>query len=103
MEATPEQLSECAGRYTMLGEEIVLRADGGGLVLDLIPLGGFPTPDTPPMPKPPAVRAALCEGDGLILLDDPAKGQRGEFLRDDGGSIAWLRLGGRLRARQRDQ
>jgi CubicO group peptidase (beta-lactamase class C family) len=104
--ATAEELAPYAGRYRALGEDLVLRVvEGGRLLVEFVPLGGFPTPDTPPLPAPPPVRAALMKvgqggGDGLLLLDEPAIGQQGEFLRDvSGGDIAWLRLGGRLHAR----
>lgn len=104
--ATAEELAPYAGRYRALGEDLVLRVvEGAHLLVEFVPLGGFPTPDTPPMPAPPPVRAALTAGgegghgdDGLLLLDEPAKGQQGEFLRE-GGELAWLRLGGRLHAR----
>jgi hypothetical protein len=102
VEATAEQLAERAGHYSALLSKVIMRADEDGLILEIVPMGGFPTPDSPPGPKPPPMRAALCDGDSLIVLDDPGKGDRGEFLRDPDGSIAWLRLGGRLHARQRE-
>jgi hypothetical protein len=35
----------------------------------------------------------------VIALDEPFKDSRGEFLRNPDGSIAWLRIGGRVHAR----
>ena len=55
--------------------------------------------------RPCGPRTLGADGDhrveGLLLLDEPAVGKLGEFLRDvnvdvDDGDIAWLRLGGRL-------
>ncbi len=115
--ASAEELAPYAGRYHALGEDLVLRVvEDGHLLVELVPLGGFPTSDTHPMPAPPPVRAALTavgdvpsdahgptgaqRRDGLLLLDEPAAGQQGEFLREGSdGHIAWLRLGGRLHAR----
>ena len=87
---TAAELAPYAGRYRALGEELVLRVlEGGRLLVEFVPLGGFPTPDTHPMPAPPPVRAALTLGadgdhrvEGLLLLDEPAVGKLGEFLRD---------------------
>jgi CubicO group peptidase (beta-lactamase class C family) len=104
--ATVEELAAYAGRYRAWGEDLVLSVvDGSRLLVEVVPLGGFPTPDTPPLPGPPPVRAALMAGgdesrQGLLLLDEPAAGQQGEFFRED-GEIAWLRLGGRLHARMK--
>jgi hypothetical protein len=97
------ELAAYAGRYRALGEDLVLTVTGEHLQVEFVPLGGFPTPDTPPMPAPPPLKAALkAKGDdrcqGLVLLDEPAVGQQGEFLRED-GQIVWLRLGGRLHAK----
>lgn len=104
-EALPLDLPETtlfsyAGRYDAAADlcEITLR--DGGLVLQVTPKGGFPTPDSPPSEAPPPVRMALYAHDRVIILDEPMKGARGEFLRNPDDSIAWLRLGGRVHARQ---
>ncbi len=47
-------LAEYAGRYEMPLNELELPARGRRLVLDLIPKGGFPKPDSPPRPAPAA-------------------------------------------------
>jgi hypothetical protein len=46
------------------------------------------------------VRAALCGTDAILVLDEPLKGVRGEFLRAPDGQIAWLRAGGRVMRRE---
>jgi CubicO group peptidase (beta-lactamase class C family) len=61
--------------------------------------GGFPTPASPPTRPPDSVRAALYAEDKLICLDDPYKDDLVDILRAADGSIAWLRLGGRIRKR----
>ncbi len=66
----------------------------------ITPKDGFPTKDSPASPTPPPTRLALCGDDQVIALDEPHKDTRGEFLRNPDGSIAWLRLGGRVHAKQ---
>lgn len=104
-EAVPLDLPEEAlrpyvGRYDSAADALELVLRDGGLVLQVTNKGGFPTPDCPPLSAPPPVRAALYAEDRLVLVEEPFKGDRGEFLRSADGSIAWLRLGGRVHARQ---
>ena len=94
------ELQPYAGRYTARGSDLELRVENGRLVVQIIPKGGFPRPDSPAGPTPPPVRAALCGDDQFIVLDEPLQGIRGEFLRDPDGGIAWLRAGGRVHARE---
>lgn len=84
------------GRYESPGSELVLSAKGDGLSLEVIPLGGFPTPDSPPGPKPPAAEAFFFTDDRWLVADGPYKGSIGHFLRDDAGDVMWLRVSGRL-------
>ena len=95
------QLAPYLGRYesAMTIYELVLT--DGQLILHTTPKGGFPTPDAPPPEPPPPLRAALYDEDRLIVLEEPLKEARGEFLRDENGRIAWLRLGGRIQARHK--
>jgi hypothetical protein len=96
-----EKLSSYAGRYDAAADDCELTTRPGGLILQVIPKGGFPTPDSPPPQAPPPVRAALYAEDQMIVLDEPMKGARGEFLRGPDGRLAWLRIGGRIHARRR--
>jgi CubicO group peptidase (beta-lactamase class C family) len=96
IQAPPEKLLDFVGKYDSLAEILELKLEECALVLYTYNKGGFPTPSTPPMPNPPAVKAALCGEDKLVVLDEPMKGNRGEFLRDQAGKIEWLRLGGRV-------
>lgn len=103
-QATPidvpqDQLQAFAGRYdsALTGADITLGE--GLLVLQRFHKGGFPTPDTPPGPPPPPVRLAFYAEDRAVILDEPYKDTRGEFLRDSDGRIVWLRVGGRLHRR----
>ena len=85
-------------RVVVDGVSIFYR-EAGELWLQVEPKGGFPTPDSPPGERPPAVRAALCGPDCLVMLDEPLQGARAEILRDAAGQIEWLRAGGRIHRR----
>jgi len=95
-----EELLAYAGTYDSVGAVFELYLQGGRLMLQQTPKGGFPTPDSPPGEAPPPIRVAVYAPDRIIVLDEPMKDARGEFLRNADGSITWLRLGGRIRARQ---
>ena len=62
--------------------------------------GGFPTKDTPPPPNPPLMSVAPCEKDRLLVLDGPYKDSMEDILRMPNGSIGWLRVSGRIHARE---
>jgi CubicO group peptidase (beta-lactamase class C family) len=100
MDLPEERLLPYTGKYDSAGSVCEIYFRDGGLVLQLIPKGGFPTPDSPPSQAPLPVRIAVYAQDRVIALDDPMKDARGEFLRNPDNSIAWLRFGGRIHARQ---
>jgi hypothetical protein len=60
-----------------------------------IPLGGFPTPDTPPGPAMAPIRLAFYEKDKVIGMNGPYKDALGDFIRDDKGKLLYFRIGGR--------
>jgi hypothetical protein len=94
--APPEVILQYIGKYDGMGEQYELKLVDGGMLLTIKINGGFPTPDTPPMPDPQPVRAALYAEDRLVILDEPMKGNVGEFLRSQDGQVEWMRLGGRI-------
>jgi CubicO group peptidase (beta-lactamase class C family) len=100
LELPEETLLSYAGVYDSAADDCELSLRAGGLTLRVIPKGGFPTPDSPPPQAPPPVRAALYAEDRLIVLDEPLKGVRGEFLRGPDNRLAWLRIGGRIHSRR---
>jgi len=93
------ELSSFTGEYSSAAQNLRLSLAAGELVLQVEPKGGFPTPDAPPPPAPPPTRLAFCGQDALLCLDEPFKDNRGEFLRDEQGKVAWLRFGGRVHRR----
>lgn len=100
LDVSEDKLISYVGRYTSIMDIDELSLQDGQLMLQITVKGGFPTPETPPPPSPPPVRLALCGEDRVVALDHPLKGERGEFLRNPDGSIAWLRFGGRIRKRE---
>jgi hypothetical protein len=72
-----------------------LKVKGRHLIYHHIPLGGFPTPDTPPGPALPPMRFAFYERDKVICLDEPYKDALGDFFRDAKDRLQFFRIGGR--------
>jgi hypothetical protein len=93
-------LDHYAGHYDSWISDADVSVDGNQLVVQLRPKPGFPYKGAPPGPEPPPVRFAFFAEDRIVGLDDPLRHAQAEFIRDARGQIAWLRLGGRLRARQ---
>ncbi len=89
------ELKEYAGRYKIGTECFDLKVKGKYLVYHHIPLGGFPTPDTPPGPAMPPMRFSFYEKDKVIGLDEPYKDALGEFFRNEKGRLQFFRIGGR--------
>lgn len=93
--ATPQELKEFSGRYKIGTECFDIKVKGKYLVYHHIPLGGFPTPETPPGPAMPPMRFAFYDQDKLIGLDEPYNGTLGDIIRDEQGRVEYFRVGGR--------
>ena len=96
---TPQEPSEFVGCYKIGTECFDIKIKGKHLVYHPIPLGGFPTPDTPPGPAHPPVRFAFYKQDHLIGLDEPFKDALADIIRDDKERIEYFRVGGRAHKR----
>jgi CubicO group peptidase (beta-lactamase class C family) len=96
MDMDIERLKEYTGRYTTTGQMADLKTTGNKLELNITLTGGFPTPDAPPRPSPPAALMGFYEEDRVVVLNAPFKGERAEFVRDRSGQVKWMRLLGRL-------
>jgi CubicO group peptidase (beta-lactamase class C family) len=90
---------EYLGTYTSALQDVELRSENGALTLNVMPKGGFPKKDSPPMPAPPPTPVAFHEPDRLFVPEGPLTGIEAEFLRAPDGSIAWFRVGGRVMKR----
>jgi hypothetical protein len=95
LKAPPDELKTFVGRYRIGTECFDLKSKGKHLIYHHIPLGGFPTPDTPPGPAMPPMRFLFYEKDKVIGLDEPYKDALGDFLRDEKGKLQFFRIGGR--------
>ena len=89
------ELKEYTGSYRIGTEAFNLKMNNGYLVYHHIPLGGFPTPDSPPGPAMPPMRFSLYERDLAIGIDEPMKNALGDFIRDGKGILQFFRIGGR--------
>ena len=92
---TPQELHEFVGRYQIGTECFDIKVKGKQLIYHHIPLGGFPTPDTPPGPALPPMRFAFYKHDHLVGLDEPYNGALADIIRDDRGRVQYFRVGGR--------
>jgi len=96
VETSAENLDEYAGKYELPLLAYELKLENGHLMLHEMPRGGFPKPDSPPLPVPEPMRAAFYEKDKLIVLDEPMRNALGEFLRRPDGTLQYLRLSSRV-------
>jgi CubicO group peptidase (beta-lactamase class C family) len=95
VETPSSELKEYAGTYQIGTECLDLKLKGKYLIYHHIPLGGFPTPDTPPGPALPPMRFLFYEKDKVIGLDEPYKDALGDFIRNERGRVQFFRIGGR--------
>jgi CubicO group peptidase (beta-lactamase class C family) len=100
--ATEQEAAQYAGHYTAALSDRDLYLKDGQLWLQSVPKGGFPTVGSPPGERPPPTRVALTGPDRAVLLDEPFKGTRAEFLRGAAGEVVWLRVGGRIHRKTAD-
>lgn len=95
MKVSTNELKEYVGSYRIGTEAFDLKLKNGELIFQHIPLGGFPTPDSPPGPAMPPMRVAFYEKDQTLMLDEPMKNGIGDFIRDKNGRVQFFRIGGR--------
>ncbi|NUQ84490.1 MAG: beta-lactamase family protein [Anaerolineales bacterium] len=93
------ELKEYTGRYRIGTECFDIKVKDKYLMYHHIPLGGFPTPDSPPGPAMPPMRFQFYAKDKVIGLDEPYKGALGDILRDEKGRVEYFRVGGRAHKR----
>ena len=99
-EPTRGELEEYVGTYEAQISSARLRVEDGRLVLALESKGGFPKPESPPLPSPPPAEIAFTGDDAFYIPDGPMRNQRGQILRDADGRIEWLRFGLRIHRRR---
>ncbi|MFN5058773.1 MAG: serine hydrolase domain-containing protein [Chloroflexota bacterium] len=94
-----EELQPYVGRYEYALWSFEVTAENGVLVAQEIPKGGFPKPETPAGPPVAPVRLAFIGPDKFVSLDEPRKGEIGDFVRNEAGEIGYFRIGGRANPR----
>ena len=102
---TAEELRPYTGRFETIAAIAEIKPGDGNLMLEveikpetleqLREAGEEVPPDPPPFPL------ALLPGDGdrYIVVDGPAKGMKGYFVRNDAGDVEAVHVGGRLATR----
>ena len=95
VEMPDSKLKEVSGRYQIGTECFDLKLRGKYVMFHHIPLGGFPTPASPPGPAMPPMRFLFFDADKMIALDEPLKGAVGDFIRAENGQIEYFRIGAR--------
>jgi CubicO group peptidase (beta-lactamase class C family) len=88
-----------AGKYSRPFAEVVISAENERLFVQTIPKRGFPNASAPVPPPGPKLPVAFYAPDRLVITDGPQKGGRIEFIRGTGGSLGWVRVGGRIHKR----
>jgi hypothetical protein len=79
------------GTYVRPGNSVVIRAEGGKLLLQDSPNGGKPGSEMP---------LAFFGVDRAVVTEGPDRGQSVEFIRDPAGRVNWVRVVGRVAVRQ---
>lgn len=96
----PRSLRQYLGTYEAQLARLTLVRERGALVVHSRAKGGFPKVESPPLPSPPPVRLEFVGEDRVRFAGASGPLSEGEFLRSADGSVAWLRLSGRLHARR---
>lgn len=92
-------LASYAGKYSRPYSDVIVRLEGGRLMIQSIQKQGFPTPATPIPPPQAPVPFAMYARDRLIATEGPQTGARAEIIRRPDGSVGWIRLGLRVARR----
>jgi len=85
--ATQPDLSAYAGTYRRPMNSVEVRAEGGRLLVQVIPERGDPRPAMP---------VSFYGPDRAVIIDGTDRGQSIEFVRDAAGRVTWVRVVGRI-------
>lgn len=94
---TEAELRRFVGRWSRQYQDGVITLENGKLSLQFIPkMAGLDGKVAPPSPPHPI---SLAQGGGLVVTDGPVKNSAIDAIAGEGGSIEWLRMGGRIHRR----
>jgi CubicO group peptidase (beta-lactamase class C family) len=93
---TVQELDAYAGRYVSTLTHIELAVRDEHLLLQMRDSENVRAFKENPTPPPPPFPVAFYADDRMVVTEGPMIDRTAEFLRNPAGSIAWLRLGGRL-------
>lgn len=88
--ATQPDPAPYVGRFRRPMNSVVVRVEGGALVVQEIPNAGSPRQAWP---------IAFYGPDRAVVTDGAERGQSIEFVRDTSGSVRWVRVTGRVAVR----
>jgi len=99
IESSEGDLARYAGAYRRPLADLELGMLGARLIGQSTTKQSFPTADTPlPPPTPPFV-LARCEDDRLLVMDGPYADTTADVIRNEDGTIGWIRASGRIHRR----
>jgi CubicO group peptidase (beta-lactamase class C family) len=83
-------LQPYVGRYIRPMNAVLVRADNGRLLVQIVPNNSAPQAEIP---------VAFYGPDHAVIQEGADKGQSIEFVRDAGGTVKWIRVTGRIAVR----
>jgi len=101
VESTPDEFAAFVGRYGRPFADLELGMLGKRLIGQVTFKQSFPTRDSPLAPPTPPFSVGRCDEDRLLVLDGPYADTTADVIRNDDGSIGWIRIMGRIHAAQR--
>ena len=96
----PSPLVPFTGEFVTALDSYTLYEDAGGLMMVRNPRGGYPRSHSPGGPSREPCRLDFLGDDVVRVGSGPDEGQRGDFVRDGSGRVAWFRWEGRLSRRR---
>ena len=100
IESTEEDLAQYVGAYRRPFADLELGMLGERLIGQISYKQSFPTQDSPLPPPTPPFSLARCEEDRLLVMDGPYADTTADVIRNEDGTIGWIRFGGRIHVRE---
>lgn len=102
MKLSAKALTDYMGRFKTPGGEFVVRSNGSGLVGEMeLSQKQRKNPEAIAA-VPPPMNLIVSQKDRIIVMDGASKGSRLDIVRNEDGSVGWIRFGGRIYSRLGD-